>query len=71
MEILSIQKDYGWILKVLDSCVTEQQVKTCENLLDNFINKWSDEISDIRRQTFVSNYRRHCSQKVLNLRKSG
>lgn len=69
MEVLKIQKDYGWILKVLDSCTNKEQVKTCENLYKNFINKWSDELSEERLTTFFWNFQKQVSQKNLQIKK--
>jgi len=69
MEVLDIQKDYGWVLKVLDSCTSEQQVISCENLFNNFLNKWSDELSEERQKTFFNNFRKYKSHRMLILKK--
>lgn len=70
MDVLNIQKDYGWVLKVLESCRTNEQIQTCEKVFKNFINKWVDELSEERLMTFNWNFQKHRSQKLINLRKS-
>ena len=69
MEVLKIQKDYGWVLKVLDSCITQEQVKVCEKLFNNFIYKWVDELSEERLMTFNWNFQKHKSQKLIKIKK--
>lgn len=69
MEVLKIQKDYGWVLKVLESCITQEQVKVCEKLFNNFIYKWVDELSEERTMTFNWNFQKHKSQKLIKLKK--
>ena len=35
-------KDFEFVLKVLSSCKTKEQIKTTEKLFDNFKNKWGN-----------------------------
>jgi len=69
MDIIKIQKDYEWVLKVLISSINESQIKTTDRLFNNFINKWSEELSEERKQTFFSNYRKYKSSRTITLRK--
>ena len=69
MDVINIQKDYGWVLKVLDSCITDTQIKACENLFSNFISKWSEDLSPERIETFYSNFKKYKSQRIRILNK--
>lgn len=69
MDFINIQKDYDWVLNVLNSSINESQIKTCDKLFENFLTKWSDELSDERKQTFFSNYRKYKSSRTITLRK--
>ena len=69
MEVIKIQKDYGWVLKVLDSCLSEEQIKSCENLFNLFLNKWSKDLSEERQLTFVSNFRKYKSHRMTIVKK--
>jgi len=68
MDIINIQKDYAWVLKVLETSITKQHVKVCENLFENFVKKWSSDISDVRIMTFSSNFQKLKSKKNLEVR---
>jgi len=69
MDVLKIQKDYGWVLKVLDSCMNEKQVKTCENLFNIFLGKWSKDLSDERQLTFIHNFYKYKSHRMRIVKK--
>ena len=69
MDILNIQKDYDWVLNVLNSCMNELQIKTSDRLFENFLIKWSDELSDERKQTFFSNYKKYKSNRTIIVKK--
>jgi len=49
MEFLEIEKEYGWVIKVLESCVSVSQIDVTEKLFNNFIKKWSLFLSDERK----------------------
>jgi len=68
MDIIKIQKDYGWVLKVLESCLNVEQVKVTERAFENFLKKWSSEISEIRSITFSSNFQKLKSKKLIDIR---
>lgn len=68
MDIIKIQKDYGWVLKVLESCLNVEQVKVTERAFENFLKKWSSEISEVRSITFSSNFQKLKSKKLIDIR---
>jgi len=68
MDIINIQKDYSWVLKVLESCLNVEQVKVTERAFENFLKKWSSEISEVRSITFSSNFQKLKSKKLIDIR---
>ena len=68
MDIIKIQKDYGWVLKVLESCLNVEQVKVTERAFENFLKKWSSELSEVRSITFSSNFQKLKSKKLIDIR---
>jgi len=67
MEIIKLQHEYEWVVSVLNSCTNLDQIKTSENLFSNFINKWIDDLSEEKTLTLNWNFKKHVSQKKLNL----
>lgn len=61
--------DYSWVVKVLESCEVELQLKSCDNLFKLFLNKWSDEISWERRTQLESSFEKLKNNKIYNIRK--
>jgi hypothetical protein len=70
MEFIKLQNEYSWVIEVLESCNTEPQVMTTNNLFKQFIKKWSDEISDERKIRLVHGFNRLMGDKILNIRKN-
>lgn len=70
MDVIDIQKDYVWTLKVLDSCTSIGQISTTEKVFENFLKKWIDIISDERSMSFENNFKRYVSQKKRTLKKN-
>jgi regulator of sigma D len=44
---------YCWILKVLNSCQTNEQLDSCHNLFDNFMKQNRDSMSNAHFETFT------------------
>lgn len=70
VEIINIKNDESWVLNVLESCVNLPQINSTDNLFNNFINKWSHELSDIKRLTLSTNYERKKSLKISEIQKN-
>jgi hypothetical protein len=70
MEFIKLQNEYSWVIEVLESCNTEPQVMTTNNLFKQFIKKWSDEISDERKIRLVHGFNRLMGDKIINIRKN-
>jgi hypothetical protein len=44
MDTKKFEKDYKWVIKSLESCVTIDQLTTMNKLFDLFIKKWSNHL---------------------------
>lgn len=42
-----IEKDYNKVVKVIQSCLTEQHLMVSDKLIDIFIDKWKDDPSSL------------------------
>jgi len=70
MEFINIQNDYTWVVKVLESCLTESQISTSEKLFGQFLGKWKNEIPDERRDRLNDNFGKLVKSKTVELRKN-
>lgn len=70
MEFINIQNDYTWVVKVLESCLTESQINTSEKLFRQFLGKWKNEIPDERRDRLNDNFGKLVKSKTVELRKN-
>lgn len=46
MEVLKFEGEYGWVIKVLESCENIEQLIVSQNVFNNFIKKWDKNISN-------------------------
>lgn len=60
--------EYSWVINVLESCKTNDQIKTSENLFKLFLKKWEDEISDIKKIQFVNNFEKLVKHRKFMLK---
>lgn len=70
MEILNIEKEFTWVLKVLKSCYNYEQIIVSTNLFYLFINKWNNDISDIRKTSFSANFNNQKTYQLLKIKKN-
>jgi len=70
MEVLDIEKEFTWVLKILKSCYNYEQIIVSTNLFYLFINKWDDEISDIKKTTFSSSFNKQKTYQLLKIKKT-
>lgn len=48
--------DFNKVIKVLESCETETQLKVCKNYYELFLKKWNDTMSEKLRLTLMFSY---------------
>jgi hypothetical protein len=70
MNIISIETEYQWVLKTLNSSLTIDHVNVSDKLFDAYLTKWSDELSDVKLLTINSTYERQKSLKTVELQKN-
>jgi len=70
MEFINLQNDYTWVVKVLESCVTEFQIDASEKIFKQFLEKWGNELPDERREKLVNNFDKLVKSKTVEIRKN-
>ena len=70
----NINKDFNWVLKVLDSCETQAQIRRTEKLFDNFKNLHKEHFKslgkkDKTKQTFKDNFKKSLREKLASVEK--
>lgn len=67
MDTLKIKKDFDWVLKVLKSCEKMSQVSVSIDLLNVFLKKWSDNISDVEMMSYNRKFNYEKSLVINNI----
>ena len=70
MDFLSIETEYEWVLKTLNSSMSMDHINVSDKLFDAYITKWSEELSDVKLMTINSTYERKRSLKTLEIQKN-
>lgn len=60
---------YTWVMKVLESCENETQVKTAEKLFELYVKKWDNSLTDKQISTLSSNFEKEKKGKLYKTRK--
>ena len=60
---------YTWVMKVLDSCQNEEQVRTTEKLFELYVKKWDKELTDKQMSQLSSNFEKEKKVKLSKTRK--
>jgi hypothetical protein len=70
MNIISIETEYQWVLKTLNSSLTLDHINVSDRLFESYLTKWSDELSDIKLMTINSTYERQKSLRTIEIQKN-
>lgn len=70
MNIISIETEYDWVLKTLNSSLTIDHINVSDRLFESYLTKWSDELSDIKLMTINSTYERQKSLRAIEIQKN-
>ena len=70
MNIISIETEYDWVLKTLNSSLTLDHINVSDKLFESYLTKWSDELSDIKLMTVNSTYERQKSLRTIEIQKN-
>ena len=70
MDVFQIDQEFNWVNKVLFSSQTQKHIECSVNLFNNFMNKWSFEMTEDLKIIFNRNFNENClehKKKVLSL----
>jgi len=70
MNIISIETEYDWVLKTLNSSLTLDHINVSDKLFESYLTKWSDELSDVKLVTINSTYERQKSLRTIEIQKN-
>jgi len=70
MNIISIETEYQWVLKTLNSSLTLDHINVSDRLFESYLTKWSDELSDVKLMTINSTYERQKSLRTIEIHKN-
>lgn len=70
MDFIKVQEEYSWVVSVLESCESENQVEVSKNLFKQYLIKWSHEISEERKTRLSHIFGKLTTSKVLEIRKN-
>lgn len=56
MDVFQIDQEFNWVNKVLFSSQTQKHIECSVNLFNNFMNKWSFEMTEDLKITFELNF---------------
>lgn len=62
---------YCWVLNVLESCKTDEQVATAQKLFDNFLKLHDVDMTDSNISTFTKVFENEKKSKSINLKSKG
>ncbi len=54
---MEANKDFEYVIRVLNSSVTLEQIKTSENLFENFKNKWKEKLDCFELVEFMFKFK--------------
>ena len=60
---------YTCVMKVLESCENENQVRTTERLFELYVKKWNQELTDKQMGQLSSNFEKEKKGKLYRTRK--
>ena len=60
---------YTWVMKVLESCQNEAQVRTTERLFELYVKKWDKELTDKQMSQLSSNFEKEKKGKLSKTRR--
>ena len=70
MNIIPIETEYDWVLKTLNSSLTLDHINVSDKLLESYLTKWSDELSDVKLITINSTYELQKSLRIIEIQKN-
>lgn len=56
MDVINIENDFKWVLKVLNSSINNNHINTSIILFNTFLKKWDWEISDEKKLSLYGKF---------------
>ena len=57
MDVFMMSEEFNWVKKVLFSSQTTKHMECCDNLFNNFLNKWRFDITEDLKITLSTDFR--------------
>ena len=70
MEFIKMQNEYAWVVDVLDSCNAIPQIEVAENLFNQYLKKWSDDISEVKKTHLTHVFSKLVKGKISEIKKN-
>jgi hypothetical protein len=71
MDVYNIYQEFDWVNKVLFSSKTKDHIEGSLNLFNNFMNKWSFEMSKDLKITLLKDFNNNYSEHSEDIQKNG
>ena len=71
MDVYNIYQEFDWVNKVLFSSKTVDHIEGSLNLFNNFMNKWSSEMTKDLKITLLNVFNNNYSEHSENIQKNG
>jgi hypothetical protein len=69
MDVFQINTEFNWVKKVLFSSETYDHIRCCDNLFNNFINKWKFDITKDLKITLSNDFRINYEEQIEKIEK--
>jgi hypothetical protein len=67
MDIIEIEKEFNWVIKVLNSSINNNHINTSIRLFEVFLEKWDWEMSDEKKLSLHGVFNRNKTQKYSQI----
>lgn len=64
---MNVNKDFEFVLRVLNSSENQDHIKISKNLFENFKNKWTNKIDCIHMVEYMYSFYNHYVKKIDKL----
>lgn len=64
---MNVNKDFEFVLRVLNSSENQDHIKISKNLFENFKNKWTNKIDSIHMVEYMYSFYNHYVKKINKL----
>jgi hypothetical protein len=69
MDVFMMSEEFNWVKKVLFSSQTYDHIRCCDNLFNNFINKWKFDMTKDLKITLSNDFRINYEEQIEKIEK--